>query len=159
MTRHRYQIDLGEAPPPDPGLPAGVTARVPVAGDVDALAALMLDAYRGTIDYEGEGMAEAVAEVAGYLAGRPMVSESVVLASGGEIVSACLISDGEGSPLVGYVMTAAAEKRRGLGTAATVLALRRLHAAGHRRIEAYITEGNIPSERIFLGLGFTVQDR
>jgi hypothetical protein len=130
--------------------------RPPNAGDRLALAELMLDAYRGTIDYEGEGMAEAVAEVDGYLADHALLERSVVLLSDDEIMSACLVSRVEDRTVVGYVMTSAANKERGLATLATAVALGSLQRAGTTLVDAWITEGNVPSERIFLGLGFAV---
>jgi hypothetical protein len=44
----------------DPSMPP---VRPPTVADRGRLAELMLDAYRGTIDYEGETIVEAVAEV------------------------------------------------------------------------------------------------
>jgi hypothetical protein len=43
-----------------------VFVRAVSPGDLLKLAELMLDAYRNTIDYEGEGIAEALAEVEDY---------------------------------------------------------------------------------------------
>jgi hypothetical protein len=52
----RYEIAL--APPGDITEPVGFVTRNVVPGDRDALARLMLDAYVGTIDYEGETISD-----------------------------------------------------------------------------------------------------
>jgi RimJ/RimL family protein N-acetyltransferase len=152
--RRRYRLDLGGSSLPTTIAPRGVVLRPPTGGDASALAELMLDAYRGTIDYDGEGMEEAIAEVGGYLAGSPLLDHSVVAVVGGEVVSACLLAELEDTVLVGYVMTAAAHKRRGLGRLVTIDALGRLHDAGRETVDAWITVGNLPSERVFVSLGF-----
>lgn len=134
--------------------PEGISIRMPRRDDLEALARLMLDAYRGTIDYEGEGMDEAIAEVRGHLGGSPLLEHSIAAVAGDEIVSSCLVSEAEGLVIVGYVMTAATHKGRGLGTFVSERALYSLRASGAEEVDAWITEGNIPSERIFRRLGF-----
>jgi len=42
-------------------------ARHPVSDDAEPLAALMLDAYRDTIDYDGETLDDARSEISSYL--------------------------------------------------------------------------------------------
>jgi L-amino acid N-acyltransferase YncA len=120
----------------------------------------MLGAYRGTIDYEGEEIAEALAEVERYFSGaegnEPLAGQSVALVRGGAIESACLIRrwrerDG---PLVGYVMSAADSKHRGLATFALEQAVDQLRRAGHSELHAFITAGNLPSEKLFQRAGF-----
>lgn len=153
-VRHQYRLEAlpDQATPP----PKGATLRPPVADDRIDLARLMLDAYLGTIDYDGEGIDEAVAEVAGYLAGSPLLEQSVLAVVDGDIASACLAGRHDGGAIIGYVMTAAAHKGRGLGRLVTETALTLLREAGHDTVDAWITEGNTPSERIFTGLGFRV---
>ena len=66
-VRHEYRLDLAVANPrADLHAPVGMFVRAVSPGDLLKLAELMLDAYRNTIDYEGEGIAEALAEVADY---------------------------------------------------------------------------------------------
>lgn len=57
IPRHEYFVEL-DAMPPAPLLPAAVTVRIPSTEDADALAELMLDAYRSTIDYDDETHSE-----------------------------------------------------------------------------------------------------
>ena len=97
-----------------------MAARSPKAADSEALAALMLDAYRGTVDADGsETIDVARTEVNGYLSaesGRPLLDVSRVVEADGRLVAAVLVSHYEGLPLIAYVMTAASHKRRGLAT-------------------------------------------
>ena len=114
----------------------------------------MLDAYLGTIDYDGETIDEARAEVAGYLDGSPLLEHSFVGMVEGSIVSACLVGTWEHGPLIGYMMTAAEHKSRGLASHLLDHSLAALAEAGEAEVSAWITEGNLPSERIFLRAGF-----
>lgn len=116
----------------------------------------MLDAYRGTIDYEGETLIEAVAEVDAWFASPGhLLEDSLVAIEGGQIVSAALLSRTDGMPVVSYLYTGAAWKGRGLaeGLLRTVMAF--LAATGHERIHLWVTAGNAPAERIYGRLGFT----
>lgn len=65
-TRSEYRLQLGLT-----GLTAGnwpdSDLRAPLATDRDALAALLLDAYRGTIDDEGEDEAAALQAADHYM--------------------------------------------------------------------------------------------
>ncbi len=59
--RHEYVLafaDLGTTEVS--AVPAGIVMRAVESADLLALAELMLDAYRHTIDYEGESLTEAV---------------------------------------------------------------------------------------------------
>jgi hypothetical protein len=127
--------------------------RHPDRGDLDRLAELMLDSYIGTIDYEGEGIDEAHAEVTDYLDAEPLLDSSWVLEDGDLFLAAILISIWGDGPLVGFVMTRGAAK--GHHVAATLLerSLESLREAGWTSVDAFITEGNAPSERLFASAG------
>jgi hypothetical protein len=127
--------------------------RHPDRDDRDRLAELMLDSYIGTIDYEGEGIDEAQAEVTDYLDGDPFLSASWVLEDGVLLLAAILVSRWEDKPLIGYVMTRGTAK--GNQVAATLLekSLRTLGDEGWKSVDAFITEGNTPSERLFASAG------
>ncbi len=120
------------------------------------LGSLMMDAYAGTVDYEGETEEQAVEEVDDYLAGAAYLPVSYVMDDGGAIQSACLVSCPVGIPLIGYVMTRAEQKNRGLAAALLDASIHAIWAAGHEEARAFITEGNLPSERIFTRAGFEV---
>jgi hypothetical protein len=121
----------------------------------------MLESYRGTVDYEGETLPQAVQEVANFfspLAEDPAVPQcSVLLMSGANAVCACLVKDWRhrACPLIAYIMCHPEWKRRGLATFALAESLRALQLSGFGEVRAVITEGNVASEKLFLGAGFT----
>jgi RimJ/RimL family protein N-acetyltransferase len=117
----------------------------------------MLDAYRGTIDYEGEELEEANLEVQRHLDDAPLLDDSsVALAPSGELLSACLLRDWpkRNTVLVAFVMTVPSTAQRGLATACLTRSLARLAARGVPTVHGVITEGNTPSERLFSKFGF-----
>ena len=152
--RFQYQLSLtSEVADAQPGL----RCLPPRPDDAERLADLMLDAYRGTIDDDGETLDDARQEVRSYLGIRPLLEHSAVVAAGDRLQCACLISylDDAEAPLVAYIMTRSAAKRRGLARLALGSSLRSLADAGYERVLATITEGNRPSETLFGSLGFT----
>jgi RimJ/RimL family protein N-acetyltransferase len=151
-------------PRADLRVPVGMFVRAVSSGDTPSLAELMLDAYRNTIDYEGEGIAEAVVEVEAYFsraAKHPAIAQhSLVLCSRDSIACACLLEFWErrSVPFVGFVMCRPAYKRQGLATFALHQAIVRLKSAGYAEMRAIITEGNSPSEALFARAGFRKVD-
>jgi len=155
VNRYHYRLELGGSERLHYLVREGMTVRPLVRpDDLDALASLMVDAYRGTIDYDGEEIDEAVAEVQSYFDGEPIDAASTIIEVDGEVVSACLVGGHEGGAMVGYVMTAPSHKEQGLGRMATFVSIGSLQGQGFTGVHAWITEGNVPSEKIFLGLGF-----
>jgi RimJ/RimL family protein N-acetyltransferase len=120
----------------------------------------MLDAYRGTIDYHGETLEDAIDEIHAYLAGNrggePMLTVSRLALVGSLAVGACLVCrwDMRQWPLIAYVMTREEWKRRGVGQQALISTLQALREHGYDRVCAVITEGNVPSESLFHRVGF-----
>jgi hypothetical protein len=159
--RREYALDLdASGPAAAPPLSSGLVARAIMGSDLHPLAGLMLDAYRGTIDYEGEEIGEAIAEVERYFAGAdgnpPLPQHSVVLVRGATLESACLVKHWlrRNCPLVAYVMTAASRKREGLAAFVLDRTIGELRRAGHRQLRAVITDGNEASETLFQQAGF-----
>lgn len=114
----------------------------------------MLDAYLGTMDYEGESLEDAIEEVRAFFDGAEALEDrSYVIDDEGTIASAVLVSLSEGRPFIGYVMTRASHKNQGMARLVTATALQRLVVDGHQRVVLYITEGNTPSEALFRSLG------
>lgn len=154
MTRRHLVAAVGAVEPTRVDLPV----RPPAPDDLEELAGLMLDAYRGTIDADGDETLEVARdEVAGYFAGRsgaPHLEHSRVAIDDGRIVSAVLVSEFEGTPLIAYVFTAADHKGQGLGDALTRAAMRSLADAGRERVHLWVTAGNAAAERIYERLGF-----
>lgn len=154
MSRRHLVVALGGFDEPDLAL----SVRSPTPADVEALAVLMLDAYLGTVDADGDETLEmARQEVAGFFAGAsgaPLLDRSLVATDGAEIAAAVLVSRYDGMPLLAYVMTGAEYKGRGLATALVARCLRSLHAAGEERAHLWVTAGNAAAERIYERLGF-----
>jgi hypothetical protein len=72
MTRrHEYSLTLSDFNQPHPPMMGThLQLRAGQPADANALAELMLDAYRGTIDYDDETLEDAMGEVQAYLAGE-----------------------------------------------------------------------------------------
>ena len=117
----------------------------------------MLDAYLGTADYDGETIVESAAEIDGYFAnasGEPLLAHSLVALERGTIVSAVLLSTLQGMPLVAYLYTHPAWKRRGFAEGLLRSAMGSLAADGHRGVHLWVTAGNTTAERMYERLGF-----
>lgn len=156
MTRHEYRVTPAAFQLSGRILPPSYEVR-PVTGDDRLeLADLMMDAYMGTIDYDGETPEQAVEEIDGYLKTEAHLEVSRAAVSGGVIQTAVLMSRIAGAPLVGYVMTRAAVKGQGLASALLDIATEAVWANGASEISAFITEGNLSSEAIFHKAGYEV---
>ena len=147
----RYEIDLSVWRP-GVGLPE-VEIRVLAPADRDVLARLMLDAYVGTIDYEGETIEQAGEEVDSWFEGSPILESSFGAIIDGRMVSAVLVMLLDDEPFIAIVMTDPAHKGSRLARLVLDAALSGLKRAGHSRVVLYITEGNTPSERLFTAIG------
>ena len=165
MKRHDYYLDLTRLRKSSNGPDAiDIELKPATASDIDELAGLMLDAYRGTIDYQGEDIDDAREEIRNYLCtendGDPVTAQSRLAFRDGRLISACLCTrlEGEPHPLIAYVMTSPADKGRGIARYLLMNVLEQLSNAGHKGVSAVITEGNTPSERLFRNAGFTVRN-
>lgn len=163
--RREYVLQLSGF---QPGVPLSDMAALPTRElqppDAGGLADLMIEAYRGTIDYDGETVDEAAQEIEAFLAGErggpPIHNASRLAFAGPQLVGACLAVDWSErhSPLIAYVMTRAGWKGRGVGKRLLDASLQQLQALGYREARAVITVGNTPSERLFAGCGFLPVD-
>src|SRR5262245_15552335 len=85
----------------------------------DALAPLLLAAYRGSVDDEGEDLEGATGEVERTLTGvygSLLTEASFVAADGDRPVGAILVTLWEDRPLVAHVIVDPSVRRTGLGT-------------------------------------------
>lgn len=147
-TRSEYRADItGFTAPRVPD------ARLVTDDDRDALATLMLAAYRGTVDDEGEDLDDAYAAVDDYL-GRIVRPYSFVLDTGDGVVGMCFVVEVDGRQYVDPIAVDARVKHGGIGRALVAMTLASLADAGVTEVGATITDGNVPSERLFTRLGF-----
>jgi GNAT superfamily N-acetyltransferase len=148
-TRSEYRVAIeGRSDAPAAG------TRHVVDGDRDTLSHLLLDAYRGTIDDEGESIDDAYDAIDDYL-GRIVRAHSFVVADDGFAPTAMsLVVMVQGRHYIDPVAVHPVAKRRGLGRAAVATSLASLAAAGVTEVGATITDGNTASERLFASLGF-----
>ena len=155
-TRSNYRFAL---PVPVEGsvveAPTIEEARLVATDDVQAVAELLLDAYRGTIDDEGETMVEAL-EAAEFLLDTAVPEHSWIIDDGagsGGATAVCIVLHLDEAFYVNLIAVAASAKRRGLGRALVVHAVEGLRDAGVTEVGAAITDGNVASERLFASLG------
>jgi len=146
------------AVPPEP------LARRVERSDVPGLGDLMLAAYCGTVDDEGETLEDAVGEVEGVLGGScgPFASDASFVVDGEDgLVGASLVAiwDWEPRPLLLYLVVRPEAKRRGIGTALLLQSGDALAAAGHPELDLFVTEANEPAVNLYRKVGFRVVER
>lgn len=151
--KRRYTIDLTETTGARPLLEFEVELAKVERAHADDLASLMLDAYRGTIDDEGESIDDAREEVSRFFEDSPLLDSSYLATVEGRSAGATLIGTWRDRPLVAYVMTRPAYKQQGLATYLLNKSLQALKGAGWDEVNAFITEGNTASEALFRGMG------
>jgi L-amino acid N-acyltransferase YncA len=152
MTRTRSEYRLLTVDPAHLR-PSVHHVRLVAPSDRNALARLILDAYRGTIDDEGETLDDAL-EAADLWLRLAIAPHSVVLEEEGLLTAASFVVSVDDRHYIDLVVVAAAAKGRGLGAAIVSTSIRSLHDAGVTEVGATITDGNVPSERLFASLGF-----
>ncbi len=126
----------------------------PVDAQRDGPATLMLTGYRNTVDDEGEDLDDACGATDHYLASivRP---HSFVVLDGTAPVAFSFVVVVDDSQYIDPVVVAPERKREGLGSAVVRRSLRSMADAGVTEVGATITDGNVASERLFIGLGFS----
>jgi acetyltransferase (GNAT) family protein len=116
--------------------------------DHEALAYLMLDAYLGSVDDEGEDIDDARGAISQYFE-RIVWPHSYVITNGAQPLAMSMVVVVDGVHYIDPVATAAAHKRNGHGRAAVAMSLQSLAAAGVDEVGAVITDGNTSSEHLF----------
>ena len=161
MARHRFEYlfeleNLRRSTTPD-SFAEGIW-RNPTIADQKILAELMLDSYRDTIDYDGETIEDARHEVESYFASQDStwLASSWLSITENDLACASLVGfwKDRNSPIIAYVMTASQHKGKHLATMGVSRSLESLAEKNYTKVHAVITEGNVPSERVFTRLGF-----
>lgn len=156
LPRSRMVADLSRLPPMPP-----VQCRAPGPDDVEALARLMLAAYRGTVDYEGEDEAQSLVEIRKTMAGEYGAFDgacSRVVDGDDGLVSAALLTRWRERPFVAFSMTDPRFARMGYARAALVSAMHALSAAGETEVSLVVTVANEPAVALYRSLGFRPQN-
>jgi ribosomal protein S18 acetylase RimI-like enzyme len=120
---------------------------------VDKLAEAFLDAFIGTIDYEGEDIEDALNEtttVSKY--GEIIRSATLCLMVGNEIASAVWTVEKD-HPLISYLITVPKYKRQGYGRKLMTQVLNALKKESHRKVVLYVTADN-SAVSLYESMGF-----
>lgn len=151
-TRSEYRLSLVPEVPVRREIDAS-RIRHPTTDDRQSAAELLLDAYRGTVDDEGETEKEALAAIDYYFATMEPHA-SFVLPGDEGLTSMSFVVTVQGLRYIDPVATRRSHKGRGLGRCMVCASLTALRASGATEVGAVITDGNTPSERLFASLGF-----
>jgi ribosomal protein S18 acetylase RimI-like enzyme len=137
-----------------------LTLRPLVESDAPGLAELMLAAFRGTVDDEGEDLDRARDEVQRTFAGgygRLLWNSSFVVEvepAKPALLSASVLTFWQELPLLSCLVTQPDAGRRGLATALLRQSAHTLASQGYARLDLFVTRGNAPAERLYSKLGF-----
>lgn len=151
----RLEMTLRLAPsvvPPDS------LARLVRSDDQPQLAALLLDAYRGSMDDSGETYDDAVAEVRRTLSGEYGLFDdgaSSVTVVGSQFASATLVTRWCDRPFLAFSITHPDHRRRGYARLGIHRAAALLAERGETELRLVVTRGNSPAESLYRSLGFT----
>ena len=151
-SRRYLRLDLDSFSPP-PRVP--ITTRVITNQRYPQIAALMVEAYAGTIDDE-HGDLEAT-ERGDY--GLPLRQHWLeAVRENGSAASAVICTRFAGIPFVAFTFTSHLDTGRGLATTLVADVASRLSAEGERSLSLVVTVGN-PAERLYERLGFRDAER
>lgn len=157
MTNARVVLErqLGELTTPT--APPSVTIRPLLLEDIPELSALMVAAYRGEVDDEGETEDDALTELSATFAGKYgefLAQSSLGLWRAEGLVSAVVATVYHETPLFAFCMTTSAFKRRGYCRLLMRRSLKAMRDDGWERVHLYVTAANTPAVSLYRQLGF-----
>lgn len=123
----------------------------------NSLGQLMDSSYQGTIDYEGETLEQCVQEMMDTINGKygAFIQEaSFVVYSQKQPVSAILITEWKGQPLVAYTMTDKNFQGKGLAKYILGKSISALTTSSWTELFLVVTEGNLSAEKLYEKVGF-----
>jgi GNAT superfamily N-acetyltransferase len=157
VTKTFMRWTFAEHPPIAPTVPNGVTIEPIQDAELPAVAHLMVDGYRDTIDFEDETDDDALDELQGAIDGAngPIIRAAWLMARNpeGRPAAAIAVVRWRDLPFISYVFTAAADKGRGYARALIQRVGADLAAAGERELVLFVTVGN-PARSLYERLGF-----
>jgi 3-oxoadipate enol-lactonase len=125
--------------------------------DIPALARLVVDAYKDTIDDEGETLDDALKALQDTFAGTSgtlLDSCSFVIEEHGQALACTTVTSWHEQPLLAYVMTHPTAKNRGRGRFLISQSVNVLLAQGYQELSLFVTQGNFPAQHLYERLGF-----
>jgi predicted GNAT family acetyltransferase len=127
--------------------------------DIRALGVLMLEAYRDTIDYEGEHLEDAISEVEETINGKygPLLQKcSFMIEEDGQAHSASLVTWSEEMrmPLLAFSMTNSRFKNHGMAGFLLKKSMNSLLEEGYIEVYLVVTKGNDFVQHLYEKLGF-----
>ena len=129
--------------------------------DISSLGMLMLESYRGTIDYEGESLEDSTSEIRNTINGQYghlLKQCSFVIKENRHAISACIVtwSEEEKLPLLTFSMTHTDFKNLGMGSFLIKKSINALISQKYRELYLIVTEGNKEAQHIYEKIGFSV---
>ncbi len=124
---------------------------------IPELAGIMLDAYRDTVDYEGEDLKQTEDELGRVFRGLygPVLKEaSHTIWENGEAAASVLVCLFKHEPTITYTFTRKASKRKGYATALINKAEEELLKQGYRTLHLFVTLENRDAVNLYESLGF-----
>ena len=123
----------------------------------EEMAFSMLDAYKDTVDYEGEDINDTKAEIEnvinnGY--GKFMIEASFMIKKNNEVASVIVISLYENIPTIIYVFTMKKYAKKGMASYLIKKSMQALYNLGYEKLQLFVTRDNNEAIRIYQKLGF-----
>lgn len=125
--------------------------------DISEIGAVMLDAYKDTVDDEGETLADACCEIENVLKGKygEFISEASYLVEvDHKISSVILLSLFEGKPLITYVFTSKKNTGKGMAKYLIQKSMNSLFEFGYEELILFVTKKNNDAIRLYEKIGF-----
>jgi ribosomal protein S18 acetylase RimI-like enzyme len=125
--------------------------------DAQALAVLMDEAYRGTIDHEGETPEQCLEEMTGTLTGKygPFLGfASFGIFEEGQAVSVSIVTLWKEKPLLAWSMTHPRAQGKGYAKFLIERSIDALARNGYPEVWLVVTDGNVSAEHLYRKIGF-----
>lgn len=124
---------------------------------IPTIAEAILDAYEGTVDDEGDTLAQTIEELHLVFQGTlgPLLRDaSLVIQKNGDLASGILLCDYRGEATLTYTFTKKAYQRLGYATLLIGRAAEILYEKGYHSLYLYVTMENKEALRLYESLGF-----
>lgn len=127
--------------------------------DYQALGKLMLEAYKGTVDYDGESLEDSIGEIKGTLEGKygTLIGPASYIIEVNDVSAAAVIftiNEKEKLPLLTFAMTHPNFKNQGMSKHLIRKGLNSLLNLDYRECFLVVTDGNQPAQSMYEKMGF-----